>query len=112
MKLLNLNTTDIAIVVAIVILLFVMYGYPMVEKMTLINDDIDVKTIDTNTCSRSCCRHVQWKPPHMKEHKNDGFVGSNYMCNGGNGGGCVCITNEDKEYLTHRGNNGKFSSNQ
>ena len=78
----------------------------MIEKMTsLINaKKNEIKKLDRNKCSRDCCLHTQWPAPHMPEKKSDKYVGSNFMCNG-NGGGCLCVSKDDKDYLAKRGLN-------
>jgi hypothetical protein len=63
------------------------------------------RKIDTKECSRDCCKHVQWKVPHMPESKNKDAIGTNLMCNHGIGGGCVCADKEDIDFLTNRGGN-------
>lgn len=65
----------------------------------------NILKLDTKKCSRKCCKHVQWKPPHMSEPDADGNVASNFMCNLGEGGGCVCMGDEDMDYLSKRGGN-------
>jgi hypothetical protein len=63
------------------------------------------KKIDMKECSRDCCKHVQWKVPHMPDMKQDNNIGSNLMCNHGVGGGCVCVEKQDLENLALRGGN-------
>jgi hypothetical protein len=65
----------------------------------------DNRKIDMKECSRDCCKHVQWKVPHMPESTKDNVVGSNLMCNHGVGGGCVCVEKQDLDYLSVRGGN-------
>jgi len=57
--------------------------------------------IDKNMCSRDCCKWSQYKPPFMK-HKKNKYIGSNFMCNNGNGQGCVCFDKKDFNKLANR----------
>lgn len=61
--------------------------------------------LDTKECSKDCCKHVQWKVPHMPESKRENVLGTNLMCNHGVGGGCVCAEKDDIKFLTNRGDN-------
>jgi hypothetical protein len=63
----------------------------------------DIPKIDMNECKKSCCKHNQWLPPFMTEEPTNDYVGSNFSCNFGSGSGCVCITNNDLNFLTNRG---------
>jgi len=76
------------------------------EKMAPVALDESNKT-DLNQCSRSCCKHSQWPVPHMKlgNQIKDDNVSTNLMCNHGQGGGCVCVSKNNYNYLTSRGNN-------
>lgn len=62
-----------------------------------------IPKIDMNECKKSCCKHNQWLPPFMTEKPTNDYVGSNFSCNFGSGSGCVCITNNDLNFLTNRG---------
>lgn len=101
----ELQRLDYILLGAITGVVFYLYLYPRLkEKMSPLNQD-NILKVDMNTCSRECCKHSQWRAPHMnnpdKEH-----VGTNLMCNGGNGGGCVCMKKEEFQYLSSRANNG------
>jgi hypothetical protein len=74
------------------------------ENMTsLINQESHkIKKLDTNKCSTDCCLHTQWPVPHIPENTNSKYIGSNFMCNGNNGSGCLCVTKDDINYITHR----------
>ena len=104
-----------AVVIAAVFFLFIL---PCIEKKereeeqqikenmsSLMNEKL--RKLDTNNCSRDCCLHTQWPAPHMPEKESSDYVGSNFMCNGGTGGGCLCVTKKDKNYLSERANNFK-----
>lgn len=88
-----------------IILGLMLYSYflPIIkEKMT---DTEPIIKIDTQKCSRDCCKHTQWPAPYQKKIIDD-HVGTNLMCNGGTGGGCVCMKNKEFEYLSERAGNG------
>ena len=78
------------------------------ETMISVNSE-ELKQIDKNSCSLNCCKHTQWSVPHIKNNNDKTHIGSNLMCNRGDGGGCVCITNKDSNYLSNRGENGRDS---
>ena len=73
------------------------------EKMESLRGS-SIRKLDTNKCSRDCCLYTQWPVPHMPTKKSDKYVGTNFMCNG-NGGGCLCVSKKDREYLARRGQN-------
>ena len=103
----ELTQTDYILIGVIVGLIFMLYVMPTVnEGMAAVSkEETALPKMDMNTCSRSCCKHTQWPGPHMKNDDKD-HVGSNLMCNAGSGGGCVCVKDADKTYLTSRGENG------
>lgn len=103
----NLSRTDIILVGVIVGLVFLLYVMPTVkENMTeVVEEKKDVLKVDMNSCSRDCCKHSQWPVPHMKNSDKE-HVGTNLMCNAGNGGGCVCVKDNEFKYLSSRGENG------
>jgi hypothetical protein len=103
----ELTQTDLILIGVIVGLIFMLYVMPTVSEgmAEVAKEKSSVVKVDMNTCSRSCCKHTQWPVPHMKNEDKE-HVGSNLMCNAGNGGGCVCVNDADKTYLTSRGQNG------
>ena len=75
-----------------------------INESSLCNDNI--LKLDTNTCSKSCCKFTQWKLPDELEqniNKNNYIVPTNFSCNFGNGSGCVCMTKKNFNYLSNRG---------
>jgi len=75
----------------------------------LISDDMLVK-IDKNICSKQCCKHTQWpipfntQDPSIDNNLFKNFIGTNLSCNNGpSGGGCVCVTKDDYNYLINHG---------
>lgn len=102
------NTTLLLLIVV-----FFVFVMPMLEKSSAKNKEdfsnnmkkylVPVKSkIDSLKCSHSCCNWTQWPAPHMKKNSN---IGTNLMCNRGNGSGCVCAKKEDLEFLGKRGGN-------
>jgi hypothetical protein len=70
--------------------------------------------IDKNICSKACCKFTQWPvpfntvPPNVSQEILDKFIGTNFTCNGGSdGGGCVCASKSDLNYLTNHGQQNK-----
>ena len=65
--------------------------------------------LDQNICSKQCCKFVQWpvsfntRNPLVKDEILDKFIPSNFACNGGANGGCVCLTKNDYNYLANHG---------
>lgn len=105
----ELSRTDLILVGIIVALLFYLYVMPTlkenVEKMTSVETENKQVKFDNNTCARNCCKHSQWPVPHINNDDKE-HIGTNLMCNNGDGGGCVCVTDKDYKYLSSRGENG------
>jgi hypothetical protein len=109
----NNNTLMYAVIIAVIFFVFIL---PRLEKKhvqeeQIVKENMEslkksnlIRKLDTNKCSTDCCNHTQWPVPHMPTKKSSKYVGSNLMCNG-NGGGCLCVTKEDKDYLSKRGRN-------
>jgi hypothetical protein len=107
------NTLMYAVIIAIIFFVFIL---PKLEKkhveeelvvkenMESLKNSRTIRKLDTNKCSTDCCNHTQWPVPHMPNKKPSKYIGSNLMCNG-NGGGCLCVTKEDKDFLYKRGKN-------
>lgn len=109
----NKNVVFYTIILAIIFFVFIL---PRLEKKFAqeqqeVREKMEslkggkIKKIDQNKCSRDCCLHTQWPVPHMPEKKSDKYIGTNFMCNGGVGGGCLCVTKEDNKYLAQRAHN-------
>lgn len=73
----------------------------------------DIQKMDENLCSKQCCKFVQWPVPHdvkvgdIPEEQLKNYIPSNLSCNYGsnNGGGCLCVTKDNFNYLSQRGGN-------
>lgn len=67
--------------------------------------------IDKNICSKQCCKFIQWpvpfntRNPVISDETLNKYIGSNLSCNLGEGGGCVCVTKDDYNYLANHGQN-------
>ena len=111
----NNQTLFLVILGAIVFFVFIL---PMIDnqndikklKESLDNTD-DIRKLDKNLCSKQCCRHSQWPVPEdvvgkqLPQDEMDNYIGTNLMCNLGNGGGCLCVSKDDFNYLASRGSN-------
>ncbi|ADO67369.1 hypothetical protein crov335 [Cafeteria roenbergensis virus] len=104
----KLYRTDLFLVGVIAgLLLFYLYVMPTLkEKMASLTENTNIVKMDQNTCSRSCCKHSQWPVPHLTNDDTE-HIGTNLMCNNGDGGGCVCVTEDDLRYVSSRGENGE-----
>jgi hypothetical protein len=122
------SDTLLFILIILVILFIINYVYPTIIdksihesfesniKINKILDSISVKTnnnyiqgIDKNLCSKQCCKFVQWpvpfntKNPIISDDILNNFIPSNFSCNLGDSGGCLCITKDDYNYLSNHG---------
>jgi hypothetical protein len=68
-------------------------------------------SMDFNMCSKSCCSK-QFPPGFATDHdvmvcnSKDKFVGSQYTCNNSwQDSGCLCMTEDQRNFLAKRGNN-------
>lgn len=101
------NTLIVGFILGVIVYSYVLPSLVKeTEKMAPLKDEGILK-VDTNMCSRDCCKHSQWPVPFGEEGEDvgEGNVSSNLMCNGGSGGGCVCLKKEDKTYLSERAGN-------
>ena len=70
-----------------------------------------IKRLDQNKCSKQCCSQNQWQLPEelrVKDMTNEEakkYVPTNFSCNLGSGGGCLCVTQDDFNYLASHGAN-------
>ena len=111
----NSNENNIVLYAVIAAVVFFIFILPGLEKKYVQEEEQfketmkslksnSVRKLDTYKCSRDCCLHTQWPVPHMPKRKSSKYIASNFMCNG-NGGGCLCVTKKDKNYLARRGRN-------
>ena len=108
----ELNNWILILVVVIAVVFFVLV-MPSIDSTKIKENLADIAAkynpmvkIDKNLCSRDCCKHVQWPVAHDKKSiDTKDYIGSNMSCNFGSGSGCVCVTKNDFDYLSTRGNN-------
>ena len=118
------NNNAILLLSLIVIFLFYFIVMPLIEKYYYkekedfyekLSNTMNNNNIDNNKCSRSCCliNKNNWAVPNeligtdksISPEELKKYIPSNLNCNGGSGGGCVCITNDDYVNVnTHGGN--------
>lgn len=117
---LKLNDNQILVLVILGIVVFFVFILPLIDnknkqatdkiKENLINTPEPIK-LDKNICSPQCCKHTQWPVPHDAKNKDisdkelENYIGTNLTCNLGSGGGCLCVTKDDFNYLASRGSN-------
>lgn len=106
------NNNKVLLLIILGAVVFFVFVLPLIEKCnekevkeSLANTESIVK-VDTNRCSKQCCKFTQWPVPHdVKQEGVDNNVGSNFSCNFGQGSGCVCMTKSDVDFLSNRGGN-------
>jgi len=118
------NTFLILSILIGILIIFVIYpnimsqnhseGFQIDQQVNKILTDTinkDVPKIDQRICSKQCCKFIQWpvpfntKNPIVKDDVLNNFIPSNFACNGGENGGCVCLTKDDYNYLSEHGQN-------
>lgn len=101
-----MNNNKIIIYIFIFIIIIVLF-YNNIDNNETFNTTFS-PTYNLGACSKNCCA-TQWKIPFdVTENSkinlsdlNNKYYTSNFTCNDGvNNGGCVCLTNESKNYLT------------
>ena len=120
----NKNNVVLFLIIVGVIIFFV-YIMPMVDnnyynhtlekfKPSFNNatiDDSKLVKLDTKRCSTSCCGLNQWpvpsdiSDPSMSQEELKKYIPSNFGCTQGNSSGCLCLTQENSNYLNSHGNN-------
>jgi hypothetical protein len=103
--------------IIIVVIVFFVFVLPMIDKQNkkemfeIYESFSDIVKVDANKCSKQCCKFTQWpvpfntSDPKVDNSEFDKYIPSNLNCNNGSGGGCVCITKDDYQYLSDKGNN-------
>jgi hypothetical protein len=118
------NTFLILAILIGILIIFIIYpnimsqnhseGFQIDQQVNKILTDTinkDVPKIDQRICSKQCCKFIQWpvpfntKNPIVKDDVLNNFIPSNFACNGGENGGCVCLTKDDYNYLSEHGQN-------
>ena len=114
------NTGNILFYGVVILLLFLLVVQPMLNKylkkenFASLDKEEGLVKLDTLPCSPDCCRPPFNLPEHLKEGKRtDGVVYNNFTCTGGinnppglrEGVGCVCVNQQQIDFLTRRGGN-------
>lgn len=107
----------------IVLLLFIFIIMPIIKENKLKenyddtpqiinNSNSNITKLDKNICSKQCCKFDVWPAPFNTVNPNidpavlDNFIGTNLNCNyGPDGGGCLCVTKNDFNYIANHGQN-------
>jgi hypothetical protein len=124
----NLNSQKITdkkllFILIFICIVFFVFILPMLDNKNMTEqfelqeqfENIGIVKIDQNICSRQCCKFTQWPVPFNTQDptsSNDSgnYIGSNLSCNyGQTGGGCVCYTKSDNDYLANHGQDSKFN---
>jgi hypothetical protein len=117
-KLVKSEESQSIICIVVVVAVFFLLILPQLEKMRS-HEDSDIMEkfnnklnnfhkIDTNICSASCCGNQYPVGFDIKKDDRlaDGkYIPTNMTCTGHHGTGCVCVTKEQRDYLTERGDN-------
>jgi hypothetical protein len=123
-KLFNNQDNQIIFFSVIFTLVFFLLFMPYIERCY--NDDKkemrenlenilnkSIYPIDTNKCSRSCCKSASWPLPEellendIQAEELATYVPNNFNCMNGpnNKSGCLCVTQQDMNYLTNKAGN-------
>ena len=101
------------IIAVVCVILFVAMHNPM-ERFSL----PDKYKLDyVRTCSTDCCSSSQYlgdvdtvvDPDIQAKLQNGELIGTNMMCDGISGSGCICATPDQYQFMGARGNNGVSS---
>ena len=121
MRINNQNNVALLLIIlgAVIFFVFIM---PMVDNNyynnqtkenfdTSINNNEKIVKLDQNKCSTSCCGISQWPVPSELHDKNispdelKNYIPSNFGCTSGEYSGCLCLTQQNSDYLNKHGNN-------
>jgi len=90
------------------LIIFFLFILPLLERNETF-DATNLHKMDTNICSKQCCKFTQWPVgfntvnPNIPAGTLDKFIPTNFACNNGENGGCVCATKDDYNYLSNKG---------
>jgi hypothetical protein len=76
------------------------------EKMENVNNNDNIVKLDLNKCSLDCCAFNQYKSKELPDNTKETsklYVPTNFTCDRGNGRGCVCVTQDEFDYISNRG---------
>ena len=121
------DKNNIALILIVIgTIIFFTFIMPMVDKKyynkinenfssPITNNNEPELKLDQNKCSTSCCGLSQWPVPSELQDKNISqeelkkYIPSNFGCTAGDYSGCVCLTQENYDYLNSHGNNSSNS---
>lgn len=69
----------------------------------------DMNKVDLLKCSHSCCLSNGYPypfnvtDPNIPDEELKNYIPSNFSCNWGSSGGCVCFTKDNYDYLANHG---------
>ena len=124
-----INKNNVALFLIVLgTIIFFTFVMPLVDKKyySKINENFispisntngPVLKLDQNKCSTSCCGLSQWPVPSELQDKNMSpdelkkYIPSNFGCTSGDYSGCVCLTQENYDYLNNHGNNNNSQCN-
>ncbi len=105
----DITVSSIVIIICVCILIYMYKNEHFTNNYEVVESNSKIMKINENICSKQCCNHVQWpvpfntKNPNLNSSQENKYIPNNFSCNGGNGGGCVCLTKEQYNYLTNHG---------
>jgi hypothetical protein len=109
-KLSDKNTFIILLCVGIFFFFIVMPYLDNENNKEQIDNFTDLIKIDQNICSPQCCKQTQWPvsfntiDPKIDQKIFKDYIGTNFSCNNGpTGGGCLCVSKKDYQYLSNHG---------
>lgn len=104
----DISISSIVIFICIIILYYISKNEQFTDYEN-VESNSEIIKIDQNACSKQCCNHVQWpvpfntKNPRLNSSQENDFIPSNLSCNRGEGGGCVCLSKKQFNYLSNHG---------
>ena len=126
----NKNSNNLSLIISIIIIfLFFFIFLPIFDNIYKIKEQLEninlpnetnllfpdnstgIPKLDNNKCSKNCCnRLTQWKIPselYESDNKHDysKYIPSNISCKSNDTVGCLCVTNDNLNYLQSRGSN-------
>ena len=119
MRINNQNNVALLLIIlgAVVFFVFIMpivdnnyYNNQVKENF---NDSVNTNIVklDQNKCSTSCCGLSQWpvpsdlRDPNISQEELKNYIPSNFGCTSGEYSGCLCLTQQNSDYLNNHANN-------
>ena len=117
------NKDNVALLLIIIgVILFFTFVMPLVDNnyynqtqenfKPINNNEVNnIVKLDTQKCSTSCCGLNQWPVPNelldpsISQEELKKYIPSNFGCTSGGSNGCLCLTQENSNYLNSHGNN-------